>query len=103
MAALPLTFLKVKDYENEAGFKPPEEKTSVAAVMKAKRGNIKAWRTEEWDGNRDSEGYTCRQRVFDMKALHMYDPKRFPISKFVYNDLKLFKNNSSPREIARAS
>ena len=80
-AATPVKFYAVKDYENETGFKLPDQKKIEAAVMKAQRDNLKGWQKEESDGNRDADGYTCRQRLWDMKALHIMDPKRFAVSK----------------------
>ena len=74
----------------------PGKQNIVAAVNKARRDNCKGWQDEERDGNRDGAGFTAKQRVWDAKALHMVDQKRFPISKNLYNDLKAeFKNATS--------
>ena len=94
---MPTIFLKLSDYKDEGGFKMPDDLKVGQVVRKARNDNLKTMRPEEYNGNRDTEGFTCHQRLQDMKTLHLADPKRWPIPKSFYRDLQAeFKNTSSP-------
>jgi hypothetical protein len=88
-------FYKLKDYEHLV---KKDDKAIAKAVAKAIRDNLKGWTAIELRGNRDAEGYCCEQRLTDMKTLYAWDSKRFPVSKFFYQDLKIYRSDTAPGE-----
>jgi hypothetical protein len=80
-------FSKLKDFQEELKAKLPNETAIQALVTKGRKDGLKNWTVIEFEGNRDADGYTARDRLYDMKALHAAAPKRFPLGKIFYKHL----------------
>ena len=55
----------------------PEETSKIA--LKKKRDNLKGILDEEWNGNRNEKGQTCKDMLEERVQLHSEDPKKNPL------------------------
>ena len=68
-------------------------------VQKAMRDNLKGWSETELNGNRNSSGQTCLQKLTDAKSFWLKDPKGNPMGKKFYAELRAaFRDDSSPQK-----
>jgi len=74
-----------------------ERQTTELEVQKAIRDNLRDWTPEEIDGNRCPQGFTARETLTKRKRDNRENPRRFPLGKKFYEQLKqTFASKADP-------
>ena len=72
-------------------------------VLKAIKDNVSDFTTVELDGNRDTDGKTCREVVAAHRRLWEADKKNFPMGKKFWQSVRTtFRSETSPQKMITA-